>query len=97
VDIFDTNTHSVHWEDRRKEVIAGYPGQTIKKDDLVSTAPIEIGDDVWIGKGASILKGCSIGARSIVGTRSVVTNSCIPDSLLVGNPAQIKQKYNRPS
>lgn len=86
VDIFDTNTHSTDWLARQEEVDLGYPNATVRQQKPI-TAPIYIGDHVWIGKYAAVLKGSSIGARSIVGTRAVVTGSCPEDSLLVGNPA----------
>lgn len=91
VDIFDTNTHSLDAHSRRQEIDQGFPNTAIQDENYWSeTAPILIGDDVWIGKYAAILKGCFIGDRSIVGTRAVVTQSCPEDSLVVGNPARIR-------
>lgn len=37
------------------------------------SAPVEIGDRVWIGAGAMILKGVTIGDGAVVAARSVVT------------------------
>lgn len=55
-----------------------------------ATAPIEIGDDVWIGAGATVLKGARIGRGSIVGCGSVVTAGNYEDgSVLAGNPARV--------
>jgi acetyltransferase-like isoleucine patch superfamily enzyme len=54
------------------------------------TAPVEIGDDVWIGAGATVLKGARIGRGSIVGCGSVVTAGNYEDgSVLAGNPARV--------
>ncbi|BCS94855.1 hexapeptide transferase [Desulfoluna limicola] len=50
---------------------------------------ITIEDNVWIGDGALILKGVDIGSNSVIGARSVVTRDIKPDSISVGNPAQV--------
>ncbi|UYO98815.1 sugar O-acetyltransferase [Oceanotoga sp. DSM 15011] len=52
-------------------------------------APIEIGDNVWIGGGAIINPGIKIGNNSVIGSGSVVTKD-IPDNVFVaGNPCKI--------
>jgi acetyltransferase-like isoleucine patch superfamily enzyme len=53
------------------------------------SAPIVIGDRVWIGCNATILKGVTIGSGSIVAAGAVVTRSCPPRSLIAGVPARI--------
>lgn len=56
------------------------------------TAPIKIGDDVFIGAKCIILKGVTIGNKSIIGAGSVVTKN-IPDSeIWAGNPAKFIRK-----
>jgi acetyltransferase-like isoleucine patch superfamily enzyme len=72
--IFDTNTHSVNWKERRERI--PFRGSEVKKPD---TKPVSIGDDVWIGKGATILKGTTIGSKSIVGIRTLVTSGDYPE------------------
>jgi chloramphenicol O-acetyltransferase type B len=52
--------------------------------DLVT----EIGDDVWIGYGATIFQGVNIGQGSIVAACSVVTKNVEPYSIYGGNPAK---------
>lgn len=53
------------------------------------SAPISIGDNVWIGANSTVLKGANIGSNSIVAAHSVVLAGQYPDnSLLVGVPAK---------
>ena len=49
----------------------------------VSTNPIVIGDDVWIGANATILPGVTIGHHVVVAAGAVVTKD-VPDNTLVG-------------
>lgn len=52
------------------------------------TAPIVLGDDVWVAHGAIIMPGVRVGARSVVSAGSIVTQDVPPDSLAMGNPAR---------
>ncbi len=52
------------------------------------TAPIVIGDDVWIAHGAIVEPGVTIGEGSVVSAGSVVAADVPPWSLAVGNPAK---------
>jgi maltose O-acetyltransferase len=55
-----------------------------------STAPITIGDDVWIGAHAIILKGVALGDGCVVAAGAVVTKGDYqPGSILAGNPAKV--------
>lgn len=63
-------------------------------DDLpLITAPIVIGESVFIGARAFLLPGVSIGSHSIVGACSVVTRSISPYLIVAGNPAKLVRKY----
>ncbi len=57
---------------------------------LVS-APIIIGDDVWIGSRAIILKGVTIGAGAVVAAGAVVTKDVPARTLVAGVPATVKR------
>lgn len=53
------------------------------------TAPVIIGNNVWIGGGSIILPGVTIGDNTTIGAGSVVSKS-IPSSVLaVGNPCKV--------
>lgn len=54
-----------------------------------------IGNDVWIGYGATIMPGVKIGDGAIIATKSVVTKDVAPYSLVGGNPAkEIRKRFS---
>jgi acetyltransferase-like isoleucine patch superfamily enzyme len=50
---------------------------------------IDIGDDVWIGYGATVLSRTKIGRGAVVGVRAVVTCDVPPYAIVVGTPARV--------
>lgn len=54
-----------------------------------SRGPIEIGSDVWIGTGSTVLSGVSIGHGAVVAAGAVVTRSVPPYAIVAGNPAAV--------
>ena len=53
------------------------------------SAPVTIGDRVWVGSGATILAGTTIGDQSVIAAASVVTAD-VPSGVVVGgNPARV--------
>jgi acetyltransferase-like isoleucine patch superfamily enzyme len=53
------------------------------------SAPVEIGDNVWIGDGATVCKGVTIGENSIVGAGAVVVSAIPANCIAGGNPARV--------
>lgn len=54
----------------------------------------KIGNDVWIGYGATIMPGVTIGDGAIIATKSVITKDVEPYAIVGGNPAkQIKKRF----
>lgn len=53
------------------------------------SAPIIIGENVWIGADVRINKGVIIGNNSIVASASVVTKDVPENCIVAGNPAKI--------
>lgn len=58
------------------------------------TAPIKIGNNVWIGEGAIIMPGVTIGDGCVIGAHSFVTKSIPENSVAVGSPAKVIKHYN---
>jgi acetyltransferase-like isoleucine patch superfamily enzyme len=54
-----------------------------------TSAPITIGDNVWIGLRAIILKGVTIGDGSVVAAGAIVNKNVPPYSLVGGVPAKV--------
>ena len=60
----------------------------------ISTQPVVIGDDVWIGANAVILPGVTVGSHSVVAAGAVVTKD-VPENCVVGGvPAKIIKQLN---
>ena len=75
--IADTDFHPVAPDGRRW------------RRDGVATAPISIGDNVFLGARAMILKGVSIGDDAVVGAGSVVVDDVPAGAVVAGVPARV--------
>lgn len=53
---------------------------------------VVIGNDVWIGCGATILPGVTIGDGAIIGAMALVTKNVEPYAIVGGNPARLIRK-----
>lgn len=63
----------------------------------VTTKPIVIHDETWIGANVFIAAGVTIGRHCVVAGGSVVTKN-VPDyTIVAGNPAHIIKQYNTES
>jgi len=75
VEIFDSDFHGLDPASR--------------KGPEPPTAPVEIGDNVFVGMGVRILKGVTIGADSVIGAGAVVTSAIPSGVVAAGNPARV--------
>lgn len=78
--IMDFDAHRIHYESGQENLI---------------TAPVTIGNHVWIGAGATILKGVTIGDGAVIGAGSIVTRDVEPYTIVAGNPAQVIKRNVR--
>lgn len=83
--VYDTDFHSLNYFERQNQFT-----------DLINakSSPVEIGNDVFIGAGTTILKGVTIGDKSIVGAGSVVSKSIPSGQIWAGNPAKFIRDIN---
>lgn len=54
----------------------------------LTSQPIVIGNNVWIGAGAIVLPGVTIGDNAVVGAGSVVTKNVEANTVVAGDPAK---------
>lgn len=73
------------------DTLSTYPFRAKCIGDLqaVAKGPIVIGDDVWIGYGATILSGVTLGKGCVVGARALVCKDVPPYAVVAGVPARI--------
>lgn len=85
--LLDNDAHPLDYIQRRAVFLQEVGWANYQK--TISTGPIEIGDDVWIGTRCIILKGVHIGARSIIAAGSVVVKDIPSDVIAGGNPCKV--------
>lgn len=71
------------------------PEQAIRKQGLYSK-PVRVGNNVWIGYGASILRGVTIGDGAVIGTYAVVTKDVPANAIVGGIPARVLRMRDAP-
>lgn len=76
--ITDSNHHSIEWQKR-----------CLEGDSNIKSAPVVIGDYVFIGAKSIILKGVTIGEKSVIAAGSVVVKDIPANCLAGGNPCKV--------
>lgn len=58
-------------------------------EEAVSKGDIIVGDDVWVGYGATILSGVHIGQGAVIAAGAVVNKDVPPYAIVGGIPAKV--------
>ncbi len=74
--LIDQDFHSIHATKRNNP-------------EFIKSAPITIGNKVWLAGQSAILKGVTVGDEAVVAFRAVVTKNVPPKTVAAGNPAQV--------
>lgn len=71
-----------------------HPTSVENRDDphAVRTAPVEIGDNVWIGDDNVILPGTTIGDNCVTSVMTVCSGKYAANMVIVGNPGRAARK-----
>jgi acetyltransferase-like isoleucine patch superfamily enzyme len=77
----------------KRGLIASYPRSLINKNvtqqETNERGDVVIGNDVWIGYGATIIGPCTIGDGAIIGAHALVRGDIPPYAVAVGVPAKV--------
>ncbi|RYZ29321.1 MAG: acyltransferase [Chitinophagaceae bacterium] len=87
VTIVDSDFHPISPAARLADTIALSPIGNYDKRPRISSKPVVVEDDVWIGFNATLLKGIRVGAGAVIMPGSVVTQDVLPHTTVTGNPA----------
>lgn len=91
--VVDHDSHSIHWEERKDDVVNWIQGR--KDWSNIACTPITIGNKVWVGFNVSILKGVTIGEGAVIAAGSVITKDVPPYTVVAGNPAKVKRELRK--
>ena len=70
-------------------ITSGHPLDPARRRTGITSAPIRIGRNAWIGASAVILQGVTVGADAVVAAGAVVTRDVPARSLVAGSPARV--------
>jgi acetyltransferase-like isoleucine patch superfamily enzyme len=88
VTIADSDFHPVGPAARVADTIALSPVGNHKHRPPVTSLPVIIEDDVWIGYNATVLKGVRVGAGAVISPGAMVIKDVAPGDTVAGNPAK---------
>lgn len=95
VKIICGSNHHVEWVSTFPfRILFNMPGK-YEDGHPFDKGPVEIGNDVWLGDGVTILSGVKIGDGAVLAAGAIVVKDVEPYSVVGGNPAR-HLKYRFP-
>ncbi|SKB15141.1 Virginiamycin A acetyltransferase [Planktothrix sp. PCC 11201] len=92
--IMNGGNHRTDWLTNYPFPVFGNGWESAMPDAWPFKGNTVIGNDVWIGYGATIMPGINIGDGAIIGAQSVVTRDVLPYTIVGGNPAkEIRKRF----
>jgi acetyltransferase-like isoleucine patch superfamily enzyme len=88
VQIFDNDSHPLDAAEREKDYLT-LLGRLPGPRPPIGSAPVIIGERVWLGMHVNVMKGVRIGDDSVIAAGSVVTSDIAPRSIAAGVPAKV--------
>lgn len=70
-------------------ITSGHPVDPAQRRGGVTSAPITVERNAWIGAGAVVLQGVTVGEDAIVAAGAVVTHDVPPRTVVAGVPAAV--------
>ena len=74
-------------------ITSGHPVDPAERRLYLTGAPIDVGENVWIGAGATILPGVSIGRDAVIAAGAIVADDVPAASLVTGAKATVHRRW----
>ncbi|MBE9158027.1 CatB-related O-acetyltransferase [Nodosilinea sp. LEGE 06152] len=87
--IMNGGNHRTDWFTNYPFPVFGQGWESVMPSEWPHKGDTAIGNDVWIGYGATLMPGVQVGDGAIIAAQSVVTKAVPPYAVVGGNPAQI--------
>jgi virginiamycin A acetyltransferase len=96
--IMNGGNHRTDWLTNYPFPVFGGDWAAAMPDHWPNKGDTVIGNDVWIGHGATLMPGVKIGDGAIIASEAVVTSNVEPYAIVGGNPAKlIRARFNAPT
>lgn len=74
-------------------ITGGHPVDPVDRREWLTGGPIDVGENVWIGAGATILPGVRIGRDAVIAAGAVVADDVPAKSLVTGGKATVRRTW----